>query len=195
MGISLKPYEIPSASIIICRKRENYIDIFSLGDCLILIKEKNQREISVINDYRHNFLDNLVINRIKELAKEKNISVKEARNEEEIKNMLILNRKKINRPNGYYAASIKPSATKYAYSKTYLADDLEKIFICSDGFYINTLNLSLKEFMNIITNENLEYYYNQIKQALISDKNWNIYSNRFKDLDDASATVFYQKKI
>ena len=108
--------------------------------------------------------------------------------------MLILNRKKINRPNGYYAASIKPSAIKHSYSKTYLADDLEKIFICSDGFYIDALNLSLEEFMNIITNKNLEYYYNQIKQALISDKNWNIYSNRFKDLDDASATVFYCKE-
>ena len=50
LGIRLKPYEVPSSSLVISRKRGEFLELFSLGDSIILIKRKDGTSITPKGD-------------------------------------------------------------------------------------------------------------------------------------------------
>ena len=66
-------------------------------------------------------------------------------------------------------------------------NELEKVFVCTDGFDIDVLGMTKEKFMHNISDNNIEYYAKEIKRKLLEDKNWEKYQNRFKDCDDITA--------
>lgn len=139
-------------------------------------------------------MDGLVHNKMKEISIKNNISIKEAKNSEIIENMLKNNRAKMNTENGYHITSNFEDASNYATLKKYSKEDIEKIFISSDGFYFETLNIDIIAFLTEVNNDNIFDYIKIIEKELLLDKNWNKFNNRFKDLDDITAIVAYSCK-
>lgn len=187
LGIKLKSYEIPSSSLLVLRKRGEFLELFSLGDSITLIKHKNDNIVEEIRDWNIYNLDNNVWKLMKDISTAKNITIKETMNEPEILELLRNNRQLKNKAGGYYIASDDSSVVSYAHQKKYKLDEIEKVFICTDGFDIDVLNMTKEEFMNNISDENIEYYAKEIKRKLLEDKNWEKYQNRFKDCDDITA--------
>lgn len=187
LGIKLESYEIPSSSLVILRKRGEFLELFSLGDSITLIKHKNDNIVEEIRDWNIYNLDNNVWKLMKDISTAKNITIKETMNEPEVLELLRNNRQLKNKEGGYYIASDDSSVVSYAYQKKYKLDEIEKVFICTDGFDIDVLNMTKEEFMNNIFDENIEYYAKEIKRKLLEDKNWEKYQNRFKDCDDITA--------
>lgn len=189
LGIKLESYEIPSSSLVILRKREEFLEFFSLGDSITLIKHKKDNIVEEIRDWNIYNLDNNVWKLMKDISTAKNITIKETMNEPEVLELLRNNRQLKNKEGGYYIASDDSSVVSYAYQKKYKLDEIEKVFICTDGFDIDVLNMTKEEFMNNISDENIEYYAKEIKRKLLEDKNWEKYQNRFKDCDDITAII------
>lgn len=187
LGIKLKSYEIPSSSLLVLRKRGEFLELFSLGDSITLIKHKNDNIVEEIRDWNIYNLDNNVWKLMKDISTAKNITIKETMNEPEVLKLLRDNRQLKNKVGGYYIASDDSSVVSYAYQKKYKLDEIEKVFICTDGFDIDVLNMTKEEFMNNISDENIEYYAKEIKRKLLEDRNWEKYQNRFKDCDDITA--------
>lgn len=131
---------------------------------------------------------------MKEISTKNNISIKETKNSEIIENMLKNNRAKMNTENGYHITSNFEDASDYATLKEYSKEDIEKIFISSDDFYFETLNIDIITFLTEVNNENIFDYIKIIEKELLLDKNWNKFNNRFKDLDDITAIVAYSCK-
>lgn len=187
LGIKLKSYEIPSSSLVVLRKRGEFLEFFSLGDSITLIKHKNDNIVEEIRDWNIYNLDNNAWKLMKDISTAKNITIKETMNEPEVLELLRNNRQLKNKVGGYYIASDDSSVVSYAYQKKYKLDEIEKVFICTDGFDIDVLNMTKEEFINNISDENIEYYAKEIKRKLLEDKNWEKYQNRFKDCDDITA--------
>lgn len=187
LGIKLKPYEVPSSSLVILRKRGEFLELFSLGDSIILIKHKNEDIAEEIRDCNLHKLDTNVWKLMKDISIAENITIKETRNKPEVLELLRKNRQLKNKVEGYYIASDDSSVASYACQKKYKLNELEKVFICTDGFDIDVLDMTKEEFMNNISDNNIEYYAKEIKRKLLEDKNWEKYQNRFKDCDDITA--------
>lgn len=187
LGIKLKPYEVPSSSLVILRKRGDFLELFSLGDSIILIKHKNEDIVEEIRDCNLHKLDTNVWKLMKDISIAENITIKETRNKPEVLELLRKNRQLKNKVGGYYIASDDSSVASYACQKKYKLNELEKVFICTDGFDIDVLDMTKEEFMNNISDNNIEYYAKEIKRKLLEDKNWEKYQNRFKDCDDITA--------
>ena len=187
LGIRLKPYEVPSSSLVISRKRGEFLELFSLGDSIILIKYKSNDTVEEIRDCNLHKLDNNVWKLMKDISIVEDITIKEARNKPEVIELLRENRQLKNKVGGYYIASNDSSVVSYAYQRKYKLDELEKVFVCTDGFDIDVLGMTKEKFMHNISDNNIEYYAKEIKRKLLEDKNWEKYQNRFKDCDDITA--------
>lgn len=187
LGIRLKPYEVPSSSLVISRKRGEFLDLFSLGDSIILIKHKSNDTVEEIRDCNLHKLDNNVWKLMKDISIVEDITIKEARNKPEVIELLRENRQLKNKVGGYYIASNDSSVVSYAYQRKYKLNELEKVFVCTDGFDIDVLGMTKEKFMHNISDNNIEYYAKEIKRKLLEDKNWEKYQNRFKDCDDITA--------
>ena len=192
LNVTLEKYEIPSSSLLIIYETMDKILLFSLGDCVVYIKYDDEN-IEIIRNTSINNLDNEVFKKMKEISLKNNISIKEAKNDSIVDTMLKNNRSKMNSKDGYYIASDDVEATNYAILKEFYKKEIKKIFISTDGFYFDALNIDINEFMKKVTNDNICTCINKIKAELLSDKNWSKYSNRFKDLDDITAIVAYKR--
>lgn len=193
LNITLERYNIPSCCLTIFYKTKDKIIIFSLGDNSVLIKHKNKNELEIISDPIHNNFDNRVFKLMRQIAKDNNITIKEARKYKEINELLIKNREKMNTKDGYYIISIDDKACNHAYLKEFNTNEIEKIFICSDGFDFEILDITTEEFMTLVNNENISIYIDEIITKLKQDTNWEKYNKRFKDIDDITAYVAYKK--
>ena len=183
----MKPYEVPSSSLVISRKRGEFLELFSLGDSIILIKHKSNDTVEEIRDCNLHKLDNNVWKLMKDISIVEDITIKEARNKPEVIELLRENRQLKNKVGGYYIASNDSSVVSYAYQRKYKLNELEKVFVCTDGFDIDVLGMTKEKFIHNISDNNIEYYAKEIKRKLLEDKNWEKYQNRFKDCDDITA--------
>ena len=124
---------------------------------------------------------------MKDISIVEDITIKEARNKPEVIELLRENRQLKNKVGGYYIVSNDSSVVSYAYQRKYKLNELEKVFVCTDGFDIDVLGMTKEKFMHNISDNNIEYYAKEIKRKLLEDKNWEKYQNRFKDCDDITA--------
>lgn len=199
-GYTLRPHEEPSSTIIIIREFNGVTDIFSLGDSLTMIKTKDKK-FTVLRDYNLAKLDNNTLNEMQKIARERNISILEARYEDEIKAMLISNRNKKNsgQPDGYWILSLDENVVNNAKILQLQSREIEKIVCVSDGFNFHILGLGEEEFFDKCLPYNIHTLAEKVKEAEELDANCNNYP-RFKKRDDCSGFIWlpnldYNKNI
>lgn len=162
-----------------------YLDkiyIYYLGDCECLIKNKDDEIITIYDDSLSK-LDDYAISKMIEISKKENISIKEARSK--INDILIENRNKKNKKNGYsiFEASVNP--TFEIYKKVINKKDVKEILLSTDGYQAIYKVYRLIKKEDIFTLD-LKDGYNRIKEVSFLDKMMNKYP-RFKVIDDISA--------
>lgn len=174
----------PSAAMVLIRERDDNYEIFSLGDCTTIIKTKT--DIQILFDDTVSKLDNHVIQKMTEISRQKNITVKEARSE--VSDLLKSNRALKNTKDGYSILGFDRNAIKDAKYMKLRPDDIESICMYSDGVadYYDVFNLcqDAQSFMFQVENKSLEDLVHEIRKIQSNDSNFNIFP-RLKD-DDAS---------
>lgn len=179
--------DFPSCSCAIIRKNEENFEYLVMADSPILIKYKSGSFEEIVEE-KLKELDEIALNQAISIAKEKNISVIDAR--PYITEILQKHRKLLNTKNGYHAISTDENAPFDAIIGTIPCDKVEKIMVMSDGFsqYYDTLFIanSFEEFDK--KTDDLEKMYHQIIFSQKEDENCNKYP-RLKLSDDASIVV------
>lgn len=189
-NFSLQPHEEPSSTIILIREFSGKTDILTLGDSVTMIKTKDKK-FTVLRDFNLSKLDNLTLNKMQEIAKERDISIIEARYEDEIKAQLINNRNKKNsgKPDGYWILSLNEKIVENAKQLHIPSNTIEKIVCVSDGFNYNILGLNEKEFFEKCLPYTINTLANKITELEELDSNCNNYP-RFKKRDDCSGFIW-----
>ena len=174
----------PSCALAWVEINNNKIVAHTIGDCEIVIKYKdNTLKRLLIEDLPK--LDNGAIQQMVNVAKEKNISVKEAR--KHINDILIENRKLMNKPNGYSIFTIDNNPD-FKFS-TYEEDvnKIKEIYVYSDGISQAFDELKIYDsWEELFKNDvRLSKLIKRIVKKAKSDVNYNKYP-RFKLIDDIS---------
>lgn len=172
----------PSCGMSIVEIKDNMAYIYTIGDCEVVIKKKDGKFIRIIQEDLIKF-DNAALDIMIKTSKEKNISLKEA--VKECKDVLIQNRKLMNKPNGYPAFTISNNPD-FDYTVNFFdLDDIKEMYLYSDGItqafdelkIYNSCEEMFKKSIDV--NEEIE----KIKERAFSDKDCNKYP-RFKTIDD-----------
>ena len=178
--------DMPSAAICVCRKNNNKLEYFVLGDCGFLIKTPQYIKDITTTDIAK--LDKRDIDTMIQLSKQTNISILEAR--KKIADQVLAKRLSKNTPNGYYIISDDPNACDHAVCGEIDIEDNTQIVLYSDGFsqiWDTVYKYSISKVFDLL---NSGYKLKQIVKDLRTiqqlDKDCNDYP-RFKKSDDSSA--------
>lgn len=184
----------PSASIMIARDLNDKIELFSIGDCTALIKLSGHAGERVIHDDSVTKLDNSILDLLAEKHKTTGISVDELL--PSVKDLLIANRKKMNRKDGYWIFDPTGEAIQNGTHLLFPKKAVESIALMSDGFYcITSINPDYdsknltKALETTPADELIDYIFHEYE----NDAHLNKFP-RFKLKDDASV-VFAKIKI
>lgn len=179
----------PSASLSMVRKTDDYVELFSLGDCTTLIETVDDKIIR-IHDDSVSKLDNEVITKMIHLKEEKNISILSAK--KLVEKDIIKNRYMKNTANGYWILGFDEEAVNNAYCKKWNLKDLKSIYILCDGFaeVYESMNIAYDyiEFIKMLKESNVESMYSKLRTEQEIDYECNIHP-RMKRKDDASILV------
>lgn len=162
-----------------------YLDniyIYYLGDPECLIKTKDNKILTIYNDSLAK-LDDYAISKMIDISKKENISIKEARNK--INDILVENRNKKNKENGYYVFEPSINPNFKIYKAIINKNDVKEILLSTDGYqaiYKVYKLIKKEEIFSLPLNEG----YKKIKEVSFLDKEMNKYP-RFKIIDDISA--------
>lgn len=177
-----------SAAISILRIRDDYLEIFYLGDCNILIEYNSDNELFTCRKLE--YFDNLAKKKMKEISIRENISILEAREHYEVKKQLSKNRSLKNKDNGYYILDTSGIGINKTYSKNIKLNSIKSILVSSDGFSqaYDTLNIydDFKSLMDDIRINSIENIQEEILKVQNNDKLLNKYP-RFSKTDDITA--------
>ncbi len=163
----------------------NKIKFYSIGDCDAIVKFKDKTELL----WKHNKLkelDQKVLDRILQLKKkDQNLKIMD---NQEIVEMLRVNRNLMNKPNGYKILSSDISPTQISFrTKEFDLKDIEGFVLVTDGFFqiFEPLHL-MTEFNEIfITSKSLDEWNDKILAVQLEDSKIIKY-NRFKLTDDST---------
>ncbi|MFI3260961.1 MAG: non-canonical purine NTP pyrophosphatase [bacterium] len=183
----LDDYDYPSAGIAIARiVNKDNLEILRLGDVLVNIFDKNNNIVNMHDDKLPE-LDDYAINMQVQLAKENNISVREARNL--INDILLVNRKKMNTEDGYFILDPSGNGIDKADIEEFNISNLDSISLMSDGYYCisDTYNIvdSFKSLHMEMRLNKLQSLYDKMHSIQEEDLDYNKYP-RFKMRDDSS---------
>lgn len=180
------PTDSPSAGIVLFRKVEDEIEFFGLGDCTGVV-ELIDGTVSVLKDTRLCALDGAVLSRMAALHQQNGIPVLEAR--EACNDMLLANRNKRNKDNGYWILDLSGVGIEHALIKTWPTDTVKTIFACSDGFaqLSDTFNMypDYTALFDAARQSTLAALCDRLFAAQEADSECNAYP-RFKLRDDTS---------
>lgn len=180
----INPNSLPSAGIAWIEKSDEKVNCYYIGDCEILIKSKSGSIVRVY-DERLVKLDNEALNIIIEKAKKENISILQATKES--KDVLIKNRRLMNKKNGYpiYTISNNPSF-EFGF-RSFNLDEIEEIYIYTDGISQAFDELKIYKTCEEMFSKSLDLKkeIDDIKAKAFKDPNCDNYP-RFKKLDDIS---------
>ncbi|WP_440897552.1 protein phosphatase 2C domain-containing protein [Amphibacillus sp. Q70] len=123
-------FALPSAAFIMARKVGHQLEIVSIGDCTGVI-EFHSGEYKVIHDNRVTELDNRVIDAMKRIKEQQNISLIETK--PFVKDLLKENRLLKNKPNGYQVLDFSNIALESSIYEKYPYDEIKTICLFSDG--------------------------------------------------------------
>ena len=173
---------LPSASLSYIEFDDEYIYAYTLGDCEVTIKTKDDKIIRCFNDELSK-LDNIAINELIEHSKEKKIHLSKAR--PYITSTLIKHRKLINKENGYSAYTLSPNPIINMSEYKIKKDNVKEIYIYSDGFSqaFENLNIYSSHYEMFKNDLNIEDEINKIVYTSFNDKYCDQYP-RFKKIDD-----------
>ena len=182
----------PSASMSIVRKNKDIIEYFMLGDCTLLIKDIKDIVVKVKDTTLEKF-DNNAISEMIKVKNEKNISAIEAR--EIVKPILIDNRLKKNKPEGYWILEFNKDAVNHSIEGELIASDIKNLVLMSDGFaaIFDTYKYCTEDgLIDLLDEYGVKKVYELIREIEEDDKDIIKY-NRMKKGDDSSI-VFIKNK-
>ena len=169
----------PSAAGIFVQERSGWLEILAVGDCTGLFF--TDEGLITVTDDRVKRLDDGVLARCAELAAREGKSVAELVKSEEIRRLLLANRRKMNRPDGYKILSFEMPPCTDAGLIRLRADRVRRIVLHSDGFDAVAEDFLAPEL-------SLEEIYEKLRRAEALDPGFEAMP-RFKPGDDASALV------
>lgn len=180
----------PSSGIALYRIINNKLEYFLLGDCSLIITKKDDSVIH-LQPKQLSRLDQININRMASLAKEKGINVIEAR--PLINDYLVATRLTQNTDEGYYILSDCTKAIDKGLCGEIDFNDIKQVVALTDGYsqIYDTFNIySVEKFAELIeASTNLSEVHYVLWNLQEKDKHCNKYP-RFKTRDDATITVF-----
>lgn len=182
----------PSAAIALYRIDNNSLEYFILGDCSLILRNSNGEFIHLHQD-DISTLDQININKMVIIAKEKGIDVADAL--PYVQEDLLKTRLTQNTEGGYWIVSNNPDAVNHALYGKVPADDIEQISAMSDGFsqIFDTFHIfTIDELMDKLETTPLETFIEILEHAKNSDPKCNQYP-RFKPSDD-KAIIFWTKR-
>ncbi|MFC4359489.1 protein phosphatase 2C domain-containing protein [Halobium salinum] len=178
---------LPSATCAICRIENGVLDVFVLGDCSILIGRNNEL-FGRVYDSRIDPLDADVAHQMQTLVQEEGLSVSEARME--CLPLLRANRRKKNKPGGYWALGMEPAASAQGLTRRYTLEERDVIYGMTDGFsaLVDTYDqfMSWEAALGFLEQSGLEEGVEKIRQAEKDDPKCLMYP-RTKPADDSTA--------
>ncbi len=183
----IKAINMPSSGIVLVRWNEKELEYFILGDCQLWIR--NSKGVRIIADYKLPKFDNEALNAMQKYI-DQGYSLEKAR--ECIKHILVENRLKTNKKDGYWSLSFSNEAVYNSLNDVILFNNESQIvdfLLSSDGFYaITDKYKKMNEAMvfDYIQNKGLKAICNCIRQIEEEDSEAKKYV-RFKKSDDASA--------
>lgn len=175
--------DLPSAGISLVRLNGGILEYFILGDCTLHFKKDNVVTAYKIDDLED--LDNMAIAELKHLL-EKGLSKEQAM--EQIKPLLIRNRKLKNKPGGYWILGFDECAVDNGLTGRVDINSGDELLLMTDGFsaICNKYNVrTIDSIFNNIEFETLEDIYTLIRTTEEEDPDIMKYP-RFKLSDDAS---------
>lgn len=167
---------LPSAAGVFVYETENSIQILTIGDCTAILFG-NFGIKKIYSDEVESF-DNKVIQRMIQLRHSSGADIRDIVSWDEIRNMLVENRKMMNHPDGYRIISMdmKPVSEKDIVS--FNKNTVNKVVLYSDGF-----DFMEKEILDGETD--FHALYQKLRKSEESDSLLNM-DPRFKKSDDAS---------
>lgn len=158
------------------------VRFFSLGDCEVIYRLKSG-EVGRVKREELDALDTAALERMKQVAREKGISIKESRTF--ITDILRSNRSMKNALGGYQVFEPLRDPSFTLYEKTYRSDEVDAFYVCSDGFSqcFTTLDIFPSCEALFQTEEPIESICKKIKSVSFSDPDFDRYP-RFKIVDD-----------
>lgn len=172
----------PSCGIAWVELKDDDLYVYTIGDCEAVIKTKENEIIRIILPILPK-LDNEALSKIIDYKNKHNLSIKEATGK--CIDVLLENRKLMNKENGYTAFSISDNPT-FKYTKhIFKKENVKELYLYTDGItqafdelkIYNSCEEMFKESIDI--NEEIK----KIEKRAYEDKNCNIYP-RFKTIDD-----------
>lgn len=166
----------PSAAAIFVYEHGDTVEMINLGDCTAVVNGKTQTIIRAEDSVRR--FDDLVIERLKQLRAETGRNIIDIMKDDEIKEMLISNRKRMNQPDGYAVLSFNSPVITEDRKLFFDKQDVESIVMYSDGF-------DLLEEDIVRGDSDFNRLYDELRTQENNDSECNVYP-RFKVHDDAS---------
>lgn len=180
--------KLPNATLSVVRFDEgvNQLEVFQLGDSPILIEQ--QGELIIYDDQLLGASDQRVLSKLIEIAKEKQISPKEAR--PFVNELLKENRRKRNTSEGYWILDPTGIGIKGARQVRLPLNQVTRLAIMSDGLWEAYDVLKIYEtpqalFNRLFSAEGLVGMIEEMRVVQKSDPLYHHYP-RFKLMDDAS---------
>lgn len=197
-NIKLEEYEIPSASLAILKDDGVKTKIFLLGDTVTLVKYRQTGIVEVVKNPNQEALsinDKSVLKRAKEISKERNISVKDTMQDQEIIRALQINRAKKNCEcdGGYWTSGTDEKAVEHGVMIDLDNSQIDGVILASDGLDYAILGLDENQVYKIIQDKGFNYLLEEIRKTQEEDKGYDKYP-RFKMSDDASG-IFLENDI
>ncbi len=179
--------DYPSAGVVVMRLKENIIEYLSLGDCTLVIEDKDGELHSICEKNLH-ILDQKAIDKMVSIQRETGCSMSEAR--EAINPLLIHNRNLRNKPEGYWIFDPTGIGVDNARQGVWRANDVKGVTLMSDGFMqlLNTFEFyeSFEDLQKNIRNYGLTELGKKLFEAQDDDSECMSFP-RFKLRDDTSA--------
>ena len=121
----------PSAVISVVRERNGYLEYYSLGDTVVVIRKKDGEVLHIL-DTRLVELDNINFGRMKEIAARTGKTLREAF--ADIRPYILENRAKMNTLEGYCALSHTAEGLDTALTGKIPLSEVRDLLVFSDGF-------------------------------------------------------------
>ena len=171
----------PSACLLVAYVNEGRLNIINIGDTSALVIMKDKSVINITCGDVSCF-DEIVIARAKQIRKEIGADICDIMNFPEIRRMLIDNRRKMNKPDGYRILAFGMTDVVESEIISFDARDIERVVLHSDGFDRYADELSAE-------GADIKKLYTLLRKEENADAKLNV-APRFKVSDDASAVIF-----
>lgn len=184
-----EPEDFPSATVCIARRNNGKVEIYALGDSVVLLRSKTGESI-LIQDPFNCVNDGFNLMTIEYLGKQEKLSLIPAR--EKHGDIVLAGRKKKNKVGGYWVLSDCVEAVDHGIFNTIDEEIVDKIMLMTDGYAQVFDTICFMTDKELLQKGNslgdIEKIYNKLYKLQDADPNGDKHL-RFKLRDDASIAV------